>query len=60
MSNAGVGVKDLVHVGLVLLDELLQLVDLADLLEGEDFTAAVAVDGQTRGVIATVFETLEA
>jgi hypothetical protein len=53
-------VKDLGHVGLLLLDEGLQLGDLADLFEGEDLVLLVAIDGNTGGVVAAVFETGEA
>jgi hypothetical protein len=51
-SPASVGdtamcVKDLCEIGLLLLDELLQLGDLADLLEGKDLISLVSVYGQT-------------
>jgi hypothetical protein len=52
-------VKDLGHVGLLLLDELLQLGDLANLLEGKDLVLLVAIDGNTGGVVAAVLETGE-
>jgi hypothetical protein len=52
-------VKDLGHVGRLGLDELLQLGDLANLLEGKDLVLLVAIDGNTGGVVATVFETGE-
>jgi hypothetical protein len=60
VCNTGVVVKDLGHVGLLLLDECLQLGDLANLLEGEDLILLVAIDGNTGGVVAAVFETGEA
>jgi len=59
VCNTGVVVKDLGHVGLLLLDELLQLGDLANLLVGKDLVLLVAIDGNTGGVVATVFETGE-
>ena len=59
VCNTGVVVEDLCEVGLLLLDELLQLGDLADFLEGEDLVLLVAIDGDTGGVVAAVFETGE-
>jgi hypothetical protein len=55
VCNARVGVEDLGQVGLLVVDELLERGDLADLLEGEDLVLLVAVDCQTRRVVATVF-----
>ena len=59
VCNTGVVVEDLCEIGLLLLDELLQLGDLADLLVGEDLILLVAIDGNTGGVVAAVFETGE-
>lgn len=59
VCNTGVVVEDLSEVGLLLLDELLQLGDLANFLEGEDLVLLVAIDGDTGGVVAAVFETGE-
>jgi len=59
VCNTGVVVKDLGHVGRLGLDELLQLGDLANLLEGKDLVLLVAIDGNTGGVVATVLETGE-
>ena len=47
VCNTGVCVKNLCEVGLLLLDELLQLGHLANLLESEDLISLVAVDCQT-------------
>jgi len=47
VGNTGVCVKDLCKIGLLLLDELLQLGDLANLLESEHFVSLVSVDCQT-------------
>lgn len=47
VGNAGVCVKDFCEVGLLVLDELLQLGDLADLLESKHFISLVSVDRQT-------------
>jgi hypothetical protein len=57
VGDTGVGVEDLGEVGLGLLDELLELGDLANLLEGEDLVLLVAVDSQAGGIVATVLET---
>ncbi|KAG9527140.1 isomerising glucosamine-fructose-6-phosphate aminotransferase, partial [Aureobasidium melanogenum] len=47
VSNTGVCIKDLCEVGLLVLDELLQLGDLADLLESVHLISLVSVDRQT-------------
>ena len=47
MRNAGVVVEDLGEVWLLLLDESLELGDLADLLECEYLFLLVAVDCET-------------
>lgn len=47
------------RIWLLLLNQLLQLRDLADLLEGKDLILLVAIDGETGGVVAAVFETSE-
>jgi hypothetical protein len=60
VCNASVRIEDLGHVGLLLLDQLLQLDDLTDLLESKDLVLLVAVDGQAGGIIAAVFEAGEA
>lgn len=56
VCNAGVRVEDLGEVWLLILDQGLQLGDLADLLEGEDLVLLVAVYSQTGRVVAAVFE----
>ena len=55
VSNASVRVKDLCHVGLALLNELLELGDLANLLESKDLILLVPVDRETSRVVATIF-----
>jgi hypothetical protein len=60
VCNAGVRVEDLGQVWLLLLDQGLQLGDLADLLEGENLILLVTIYGQTGRVVATVFEAGEA
>lgn len=45
VGNAGVGVKDLVKIDIGLVDELLELGNLAHLLEGENLVLLVTVDG---------------
>jgi hypothetical protein len=51
--------ESLGQVGLGFLDELLQLGDLSDFLEGADFVLLVTIHGKTRRVIATVLESRE-
>jgi hypothetical protein len=57
VCDTSVVVKDLGEVWLLLRDQLLQFGDLADLLEGEDLVAFVAIDGETGGVVTSVLET---
>ena len=57
VCDTAVRVEDLGHVDIGLVNQLPQLGDLADLLEGNDLVLLVAIDGETGGVIATVFET---
>lgn len=59
VCNTGVVVEDLGEVGLLLLDELLELGDLAYLLVGKDLVLLVAIDGDTCRIVAAVFETGE-
>ena len=57
--NAAVRVEALLKVDLLGADELLELGDLANLLEGKDLVLLVAIDGNTGGVVAAVLETGE-
>lgn len=54
VCDAGVRVEDLGLVELVLLDQLLEGGDLADLLDGKDLVLLVAVDGEAGRVVAAV------
>ena len=54
VGNTGVRVEDLGQVGLLLLNELLQLGDLANLLECKDLILLVTVDGETGRVVSAV------
>ena len=56
VCNASVRIEDLSQVGLLLLDELLQLGNLAHLFEGQDLVLLVAIYSQTGRVIATVLQ----
>ena len=56
VGNSGVRLEGLGHIGLGLGDELSQLGDLANFLEGADLVLLVTVDGHTGGIIAAVFE----
>jgi hypothetical protein len=60
VCNTSVRIKDLSQVGLLILDQLLQLGNFADLLEGKDLVLLVTIYSQTSRVIATVFEPGEA
>ena len=48
VCDASVRIKDFLHVDVALLDELSELGDLANLLEGENLILLVAIDCQTR------------
>lgn len=54
VGNAGVRVKDLVEVEVLLVNQLLQRGDLADLLDSVDLVLLVAIDGETGRVVTTV------
>jgi hypothetical protein len=60
VCNTGVRVEDLGHIWLLGRNKLLQLDDLANLLEGKDLVLLVSINSQTCGVIATVFESRQA
>ena len=60
VCNTGVGVKDLGKIRLLFLNELLQLYNLADLLECKNLILLVAINSQTSGIVATVFESRKA
>lgn len=57
VCNAGVGIKDLGHIKIRLVDKLPELGNLADLLEGKDLLLLVAIDGKAGRVVAAVLET---
>jgi hypothetical protein len=56
VCNAGMAVKDLGQVDVRGIDELAELGDLANLLEGNDLVLLVAVDAETGRVVTAVFE----
>lgn len=60
VSDTSVGIEDLLEIDVGLVNELPQLGDLANLLEGLDLLLLVAIDGQTSRVVATVLETGQA
>ena len=60
VCNTGVRVEDLGQIWLLLLNEFLQLYDLANLLESKNLVLLVAINSKTSGVVATVFESREA
>jgi hypothetical protein len=52
-------IEDLVKIWGLILNEFLQLGNLADFLESKDLILLVTVDCQTGGVISSVFKTGE-
>jgi hypothetical protein len=52
-------VEDLGEIWLLILDELLQFGNLANLLECEDLVLLVTIDCNTGGVISSVFQSRE-
>jgi hypothetical protein len=60
VSDAAVGVENLCEIGLFLVNQLAQLGNLADLLEGKDLLLLVAIDGKTGRVVTPVLKTCEA
>ena len=59
VGDANVRLENLCHIGLGSVDGLLQLGDLSDALESNNLILLVPIDGQTSGVVATVFESRE-
>jgi hypothetical protein len=57
VGNAGMRVEDLCQVHSRLGDELLELCNFSDLLEGVDLVLLVAIDSKAGRVIPAVFET---
>lgn len=60
VGNAAVRIKDLGQIELGLVDQFLQLRNLADLLEGIHLLLLVAIDSKAGRVVAAVLETGEA
>lgn len=59
VCNTSVGVESFLVVWLALRNELLQLRNLANLLVSRYFLLLVAINGQTRRIVASVFESRE-
>lgn len=57
VSDAAVGIEGLFKVEVLAVDKLLQLRNLAHLLEGKHLVLLVAIDGKTGRVVAAVLET---
>lgn len=57
VSDAAMGIEGLFKIEVLAVDELLQLRNLAHLLEGEHLVLLVAIDGKTGRVVTAVFET---
>lgn len=60
VSDTGMGIENLGEVGLRFVDELLELGDLANLLECENLVLLVAIHCYTGRVVATILKTGEA
>ena len=59
VGNASMGVEGLSQIRLGLFNELLKLSYLSHLLKCEDLILLIAINSQTRRVIATVFKSRE-
>ena len=59
VSDSSVRNKRSIKINAALLDQLLQLDNLANLLESVDLVLLITVNGNTGGIIATVFESRE-
>jgi len=59
MRNSSMRIEDLVKIWGLILNELLQLGNFADLLESKDLILLVTVDCQTGRVISSVLKTGE-
>lgn len=57
VSDAAVGIENLFKIEVLAVDKLLQLGNLAHLLEGKHLVLLVAIDGKTSRVVTTVLET---
>lgn len=55
VCDASMGVEDLGHVDARFGNELLELCNLAHLLERKDFILLVSINCETGGVVASVF-----
>ena len=56
VGDSGVRIEFFLHVGLSIVNKLLQLSHLAHFLECKDLILFVAIYGQTCGIIPSVFE----
>ncbi len=60
VCNTCMGIEDLCEIWLLVLDELLQLCNLANLLECKHFILLVTVNSETGGVVSPILESREA
>ncbi len=60
VRNTCVGIEDFCEIWLLVLDELLQLCNLANLLERKHFILLVTVNGEACGVVSSILESGEA
>lgn len=56
VCNAGVGVKDFVHVDARVCNQLAEFGHLAHLFKGKYLILLVTIDGETSGVVPSVLE----
>lgn len=56
VSDTSVGLESFFQVWFALRNEFLQLCNLSNFLVSRNFLSLVAIDGQSRGIIASVFE----
>jgi len=59
VGDAGVRVKDLREIRLDLLDELFQLGNFSNLLEGHDLVPLIAIDSKAGGIVSAILQTLK-
>ena len=60
VCNTGVGIEDLCEIWLLVLDELLQLCNLANFLERKYFILLITIHGETCRIVSSIFESGEA
>ena len=59
VSNTSVALKSFLQVNLGPINQLLELSDLANFLEGNNLVLLISIDAETSGVVAAVFKARE-